>query len=185
MYRQTCDKWGWFTVGNKTDQTCSPAEGRAPCHMLRYLGTEVQGALGRWRERGANATGQLKSFRRQWNVSWPLGDEWEFAKWGGKIMGPGRDLFQAVGIEGATFQGSRFWGKFRKNWYMSARGLGGRWKVAGSWHGQPGGQVRWSSYFNLSTTISKQGGWFFCHCPQLSLVFYKKWNTFPENIQTW
>lgn len=128
-----CDKWGWFTVGNKTDQTCSPAEGRAPCHMLRYLGTEVQGALGRWRERGANATGQLKSFRRQWNVSWPLGDEWEFAKWGGKIMGPGRDLFQAVGIEGTTFQGSRFWGKFRKSWYMSARGLGGRWKVAGSW----------------------------------------------------
>lgn len=30
-------------------------------------------------------------------------------------MGPGGDLFQAEVIEGATFQGSRFWGKFRKS----------------------------------------------------------------------
>lgn len=55
---------------------------------------------------------------------------------------------------------------------MSARGLGGGWEVAGSRHGQPGGQVRRSSCFNLRQLFPSKG-FFFCHCPQLFLVFYK------------
>ena len=114
-----CDKREWFTVVRRMDHLPSCGSGRSQISGER--GTEC------WecREEMWTWVGQLKSSWRQWKVSWPLGAEWEIARWGG--MGDGRAKGTFCREGGKSTESYRSFFSSCKWSRQSGRGLRCRW----------------------------------------------------------
>ena len=173
-----CDKRGWFTVVRRTDHLPSCGSGRGQISGDR--GTE------HWecREETWTWVGQLKFSWRQWKVSWPLGAEWERARWGGWEMG-GQKAHFAGRMEKAQSLTEVF------SAAVSGLGWAGEdWDVGGQeagsrvWTACEVGEKKLHLLSELSSYPRKgicRFFFFFNHF--LNISFTVKWNTLTEKLQ--